>query len=119
MFNLLFLTSLAFASDVYEICVLKQQVWSDYTQSWKTESVSTFYTYPTIQFIVHDDSIEINRVKANIVSKKEIGGFECMREHENSLICHDKENGKFLWEFQYKNGKTTRDILTICGKNGK
>ena len=102
---LLLLTALALASDVYEICVLKNQTWNDQRQAWETELVSSFYTSETIQFIVHESSMELNRKKKNIQSKKTIGDMPCLIEHENSFVCFDKENNEFHWEFYYRNGK--------------
>ncbi len=119
MINLLFLVATALASDVYEVCVLENQIWSDEWQSWKTELVTTFYSYKPIQFIVHENSIEINRKKKYIKSHETIDGMPCHREHENSFVCFDEQNNQFLWEFYYRNGKVTRDILKVCSKNGE
>tara|TARA_B100000287_G_scaffold285665_1_gene269298 strand:+ start:361 stop:720 length:360 start_codon:yes stop_codon:yes gene_type:complete len=119
MINLLFLTATALASDVYEICALENQVWNEENQSWATELVTTFYTFDTIQFIVHENSFEVNRKKKNIQSKKMIGDLPCFIEHENSFFCLDEKRNRFLWEFYYRNGKVTRDVLKICGKNGE
>ena len=119
MINLLFLLANAFASDVYEVCVLENQVWSDTKQLWNTELVTTFYSYQPIQFIVHDSSIEINRVKKHIESKEVIDGMPCYREHKNSFVCYDEGKDEFLWEFHYRNGRVPRDVLKVCGKNGE
>ena len=45
MINLLFLLTTAHAADVYELCVIKRQRWSDRYQHFKTEEVATFYSY--------------------------------------------------------------------------
>jgi len=116
---LLLLTTLALASDVYEICVLRNQTWSDQEQAWKTDLVTSFYTSQTIQFIMHENSMEINRKKKNIQLKKIVGDMECFVEHENSFVCFDEKNNQFLWEFYYKNGKVTRDVMQVCLKNGE
>ena len=116
---LLFLTTLAFASDVYEFCALENQIWSENQQTWKTELVTTFYTFEKIQFIVHKNMFEINRKKHKIQSHETIDGLPCFREHENSFICLDESNNQFLWEFHYRNGRVTRDVMKICLKNGE
>ena len=116
---LLLLTALAIASDVYEICTLKKQIWSDQDQVFVTKTVRTFYTFDTIQFIVHENSVEINRDKKYIKSKHILNDMQCFVEHENSFFCFDKVNNEFLWEFYYRNGKVTRDVMKVCGKNGE
>ena len=116
---LLFLTALAFASDVYEICIIKQQIWSDEWQTFYNKRVTTFFTFQTVQFIVHDDSFEVNRQKKNIVSRETIDNLPCFREHENSFVCFDEKTNQFLWEFHYRNGKVVRDVYTVCRKNGE
>ena len=119
MINLLFLTTLAFASDVYEICVLETQTWSDHQQDWRTDNVSSFYSSETLQLIVHENSIEINRTKKPIQSRETIDNLPCYREHKNSLFCHDTVNNLFTWEFHYRNGRVSREVMKICLINGE
>ena len=45
--------------------------------------------------------------------------MECFVEHENSFFCFDEVNNEFLWEFYHRNGKVTRDVMKVCGKNGE
>ena len=116
---LLLLTTLALASDVYEICVMKHQIWSDESQTFYTKSVRSFYAHETIQLIIHDNSFEINRKEKNIKSRVKVGKMPCFVEHENSFVCFDKPNNQFLWEFYYRSGKVTRDVMQICRKNGE
>lgn len=111
--------SSVFASDVYEICVHKKEVWSEIQQQFITENVSSFYSGDTLQLIIHQNSFEIQRVKKNIESTYKKEDQQCWREHKNSELCYDKEDGKFYWEFFYRNGKVTRDVLTPCLKNGE
>ena len=118
MFKLLFLLATAQASDVYEICVHKRQTWSEERQGWRTTLTTTFYTVKQMQFIVHENSFEIDRARKNIQKKETIDNLKCFREHENSFVCYDPERKQFLWEFHYRNGKVTRDVLRICSKNG-
>ena len=118
MVSLLILLATAQASDVYEICVLKNQVWSERNQKFSTTNTTTFYSYDPIQFIIHENSIEINRDTRNISEKFQQDGMECWREHENSFFCYDEPNKRFLWEFNKKNGSVTRDIMAPCVKNG-
>ena len=119
MINLLFLTSMALASDVYEVCIFEKQVWIESWRDWKTDFVWSFYGNEPIQFIVHDNVIEVNRTKSLITSREIIDGNQCYREHEHSVVCHHKKENLFIWEFQYKNGKIVKDILTVCGENGE
>ena len=119
MINLLFLLATAQASDVYEICVNHREVWSDSSQSWKHERTSSYYTTQPVQLIVHENSFEVNRKSKQIVKKETIDGLRCFREHDNSFICHDPKKNLFLWEFHYRSGKITRDLMTICVKNGE
>jgi len=119
MFNLLFLLATAQASDVYEICAIKNQVWNDFNQEWSTERVELFYTKKHIQFIVHENSMELNGVRRRIDKKETIDGLSCLREHQNSFVCLNEQGNQFLWEFQYRNGKVTRDTLVVCRLNGE
>ncbi len=116
---LLLLTTLAFASDVYEMCIVENQIWSDQNQTFYSKSVATFFSFQTIQFIIHKNTFEVNRKVRNIASRETIGGLPCFREHENSFICFDADRDQFLWEFHHRNGKVTRDIYTVCVKNGE
>lgn len=118
MTNLLFLLATAYASDVYEICVLKNQLWSERDQQFQTTSTTTYFSYEPIQFIVHDSSVEVDRDKRNITEKFEQNEMQCWREHKNSFFCYDKQNKQFLWESYKRNGDVTRDILKPCSKNG-
>lgn len=115
----LFLTSLAIASDVYEICSHTKQVWIEAKQDYETEFVGSFYTTPTIQLIFHENSFEINRRVKNVESRYTRGEMVCWREHENSEICYNFSEKTFYWEYFYKNGKVTRDIMGACVLNGK
>ena len=119
MINLILLLATAQASDVYEICVLKNQLWSERDQEFQTTKTTTYFSYEPLQFIVHDSSIELNRDKRSVVEKFEQDGMKCWREHENSFFCYDDTNKRFLWEFYKRNGDVTRDILKPCVKNGK
>jgi hypothetical protein len=116
---LLLATTLAWASDVYEVCVMENQIWSEEWQGWKTDLVTTFYTFEKIQFIVHKNMFEVNRKKHKIESHEIIEGLPCFREHENSFVCLDEPNSQLLWEFNYRSGKVTRDVMKICLKNGE
>lgn len=119
MINFLFLMATATASDVYEICAVENQVWNDFSQSWTTKRTELFYTVDPIQFIVHENSLELARVKRTIAKKEQINGRDCLREHDNSFVCYDEYGKQFLWEFHYRNGKVTRDILRVCSINGE
>ncbi len=118
MVNFLFLASTAMASDVYEICVHKKQKWSDNQQQFITEYVTSMYTTQSVQFIIHQNSFEVNRRKRDIVETFTQDGMHCWREHENSFFCYDKDTKSFLWEFYKRNGVVTRDIMKVCFKNG-
>jgi len=118
MVNLLFLLSTAWASDVYEVCVHKKQIWNERNQEFVNDYVSTFYSREPIQLIIHDNLFEINRDKRQIVEKFTKEGMDCYREHDNSFICLDQVNNRFLWEFYKRSGEVTRDVLKICSKNG-
>ena len=119
MINLILLLATAQASDVYEICVLKNQLWSERDQEFHTTNTTTYFSYEPLQFIVHDFSVELNRDKRSVVEKFEQDGMQCWREHKNSFFCYDDVNKIFLWEFYKRNGDVTRDILKPCVKNGK
>ena len=119
MVNLFLMISSVYASDVYEICVHEKQVWSEINQEYKTENVRSFYNVPTLQLIIHKNSFEIERVSKNIESTYTKDRMECWREHKNSELCYDDENKLFFWEYFYKSGKVTRDVMTPCVKNGE
>ena len=119
MINFLFLMTTATASDVYEICVHEKQLWNDREQAWFSENTETFFTKEPIQFIVHKNSFEMNRDTRNIVKRETIENLPCFREHQNSFVCLDTINKKFLREFHKRNGEVTRDVLTYCIKNGE
>ena len=119
MVNLLLLITIAQASDVYEVCMLKNQIWSERRQQFETTSTATFYSYEPIQFIVHEKSIEINRDKRQVTKIFEQNGKKCWREHDNSFFCYDDLNDRFEWEFHKRNGDVTRDLLFVCALNGE
>jgi hypothetical protein len=119
MVSLLFLLATAQASDVYEICVLKNQLWSERQQRFQTTNTTTYFSYEPIQFIIHDNSIEVNRDRREISEKFTQDGMKCWREHKNSFLCYDETNNRFLWEIYKRNGDVNRDILKPCMKNGK
>jgi hypothetical protein len=119
MVSLLFLLATAQASDVYEICVLKNQLWSERQQKFQTTNTTTYFSYEPIQFIIHDNSIEVNRDRREISEKFTQDGMKCWREHKNSFLCYDETNNRFLWEIYKRNGDVNRDILKPCMKNGK
>ena len=119
MVNLLLLIANVYASDVYELCMTKKQLWSDRYQQFQTINTTPYYGFENVQFIIHERSVEINRDKRNIISKFEQDGMDCWREHENSFFCYDEPNNQFLWEFNKRNGDVTRDLLFVCVKNGE
>ena len=119
MVSLLFLLATAQASDVYEICVLKNQLWSERQQRSQTTNTTTYFSYEPIQFIIHDNSIEVKRDRREISEKFTQDGMKCWREHKNSFLCYDETNNRFLWEIYKRNGDVNRDILMTCMKNGK
>ena len=119
MVSLLILLATAEASDVYEICVLKNQLWSEREQEFYTTNTTTYFSYEPLQFIVHESSVEVDRDKRLVSEKFEQDGMKCWREHKNSFFCYDETNKQFLWEFYKRNGDVTRDVLKPCSKNGK
>tara|TARA_R110000737_G_scaffold33931_1_gene52181 strand:+ start:57 stop:422 length:366 start_codon:yes stop_codon:yes gene_type:complete len=119
MVSLLILLATAQASDVYEICVLKNQVWSEREQQFQTTNTTTYFSYEPLQFIIHDSSIELNRDKRVVSETFQQDDMQCWREHKNSFFCYDEQNKRFLWEFYKRNGEVTRDIMKPCVKNGK
>ena len=118
MINLLFLLATAQAAEVYEFCSIRTQKWNNKAQEFQEESVETFYSRQTVQFIVYKNSFEMNREHRKIVETTEKNGNTCWREHENSEICYDKGNNQMLWEWNTRAGATYRDILKICVTNG-
>ena len=119
MFNLLFLLATAQASDVYEICVNHRSIWKESTQSWEHERTSSYYTTQPVQFIIHKNTFEVDRSVKKIQARETIEGLKCIREHQNSFICHDPDRNVFYWEYHYRNGKITRDVMNICLINGE
>ena len=119
MISVLFLLGLAKAADVYEACVIERQVWSDYDQDWETKSVESYYSQDTVQMIIYENTFEVHRKKRNIEEKYKKGNHQCWKEHENSFFCYDQENKMMEWEFHYRNGKVTRDLIKICVLNGE
>ena len=118
MVNLLFFIATATASDVYELCMIKNQLWSERNQRFDTLNTTTFYTYQPVQFIIHDRYVEINREKREIEETFQKDGMNCWREHKNSFFCYDESEHQFLWEFYKRNGDVTRDVMYACMKNG-
>jgi len=119
MVNLLFFIATATASDVYELCMIKNQLWSERQQKFKTLNTATFYSYEPVQMIIHERFVEINRDKRYIKETYVKDGLSCWREHENSFFCYDDSNNRFLWEFYKRNGDVTRDVMYPCLKNGE
>ena len=119
MIGILFLLGLAQAADVYEACVIERQVWSDYDQDWETKSVESYYSQDTVQMIIYENTFEVHRKKRNIEEKYKKGNNQCWKEHQNSFFCYDQENKIMEWEFHYRNGKVTRDLIKICVLNGE
>ena len=118
MINLLFLLATAQAADVYDLCVIEKQTWSDRYQKFETKGVQTYYSYQRPQFILYENSFELNRDRRSIVETTEKNGMTCWREHANSEICYDKDNSRMLWEWNTRAGATLRDVLKICVING-
>ena len=116
---ILFLTSLSFASDVYEICLHKTQLWSDRKQEFVTTASYNYYGIENLQLIVHEDSFEVNRDFRKIVKKFKNNNMDCFREHDNSFVCYDPQTKSFYWDFYKRNGHVTRDVMKVCAKNGK
>jgi hypothetical protein len=119
MINLLFLLATAQAAEVYDICVIEKQTWSDRYQKFEIKGVETFYTYQRPQLIVYKNSFELNRDRRSIIETTEKNGMTCWQEHVNSEICYDKGNNRMLWEWNTRAGATLRDVLKICGINGE
>jgi hypothetical protein len=112
-------TSLLYASDVYEICMIKNQKWVERFQTFETSNTSTFFSTETVQFIVHEKSFEINRDTRPIVDRFEENGMQCIREHKNSKLCYDQKTKKYFWEWNTRAGETFRDVMSICSVNGE
>jgi len=119
MINLLFLLATAQAADVFEFCVAKKQKWSERYQRFETEQVQTYYSYPTIQFIVYQHSFEVDRDSHPIMETTTKNGMTCWREHENSEICYDRNKGEMYWEWTKRSGDTFRNVLSVCKINGE
>jgi hypothetical protein len=119
MVNLLFLLSTAFASDVYEVCAVKNQKWVERYQHFETTNTSTFFSIEPVQFIVHNSSFEVDRDPYPIVERFEEDDNACFRNHSNSKICYNESEKKFYWERNTRAGETFRDILFVCSKNGE
>ena len=119
MVNLLLLMANVYASDVYEICMIKNQIWSDRNQEFETINTKTYYSYKPVQFIIHERSLELNRDKREIVYVFERDDKKCWREHKNSYFCYNETTSEFEWEFYKRNGDVTRDIMSVCLKNGE
>ena len=118
MINILFLLGLAQASDVYEICIDKEQIWSDRYQEWKPGYTRTYFTMQSPQIIVHKNSFEIDRDVHPIVERFERDGMSCFREHQNSEICYDKNFQELYWERHNRNRDVIRNVMTICKIDG-
>ena len=120
MINLLFLLATAQASDVYEICKVQKQNWSEIDQRFETESVQTYVAYRTIQFIFHKSYFEVDREVYQIQDTfTDKSGFKCWRQHKNSFLCFNSEDNLLFWEWDKRNGDTLRDVLTVCKVNGE
>tara|TARA_R100000030_G_scaffold43178_1_gene32565 strand:- start:2205 stop:2570 length:366 start_codon:yes stop_codon:yes gene_type:complete len=119
MVSLLLFLATAQASDVYEICMVKNQTWSERYQVFETTNTTTYYSYKPIQFIVHKKSFELNRDAYPIVKNFVEGDQQCFRNHGNSKVCLDKDNKLFYWEKNTRAGATHRDVMYICSKNGE
>ena len=118
MINLLFLLATAQAADVYDVCVVEKQTWSDQYQKFETIAAETFYTYQGPRLIVYENSFELDRVHRPIIETTKKDGMTCWREHANSEICYDKGNNRMFWEWNTRAGATLRDVLKICSRNG-
>lgn len=112
-------TSLLYASDVYEACIIEKQEWSERYQKFETVNTRTFFSTDPIQLIVHKKTFELNRDHRPITERFEEDGMKCIREHENSKLCHDKEKNKYYWEWNTRSGRTYRDVMKICSFNGE
>lgn len=119
MVNIIFITALATAADVYEICVHRKQTWNERQQQFDTTNVNSYFSRDKLQFIIYEELFEVNRDKRQISSTFKKDGMDCWREHENSFFCYDKKEDDILWEFTLRSGVVTRDILEVCLKNGK
>ena len=119
MISLLFLLATAQAADVYEFCMVKRQIWNEREQRFSTELSETYYSYETIQFIVYENSFEVNRDAHKILKTSVKNGMTCWQEHENSEICYDKKDEKMYWERHKRNGDTIRHVMSVCRINGE
>jgi len=118
MINFLFLMATATASDIYEVCRLERQKWSDNKQTFITEVVQTYHFGETVQFIFHDNWFEVDKKAKQFVSTSFSVNDICWKEHENSEICFDKEQNTIFWEFHKRNGDVLRDKMKVCMING-
>ena len=119
MINLLFLLATAQASDVYDVCRIERQRWSEREQKFKAERVQTFISFEMMQIIVHNRTIEVDRDHRKIESKFTQSGNQCWREHDNSFLCYDESEKMLFWEWNKRNGDTLMDVMTICRINGE
>ena len=117
MVNLLFLLATAQASDVYEICMIKNQTFSEREQIFHTDNTQTFFSHQPVQLIIHEQSIEVDRDKREILSINETSG--CLSMNEKSNICFNDEFNRFEWEWVMRSGVTKRDLMYVCSKNGR
>ena len=116
---LLLLITLAQAADVYEFCSIKRQTWNERYQRFYTNSTDTFYSYEKPRIIMYEDFFELDRDPRPIIETTTKDGMTCWREHKNSELCYNKEYGIFLWEWNTRAGKTHRNVMQICGINGR
>lgn len=119
MINFLFLLANAYASNVYDICKSKRQIWSERDQTFKTQSSRTYYSGETVRLIFHSKYFEVNRDYRDIQKVRKKGSKTCWVEHSNSEICYDSKNKVFYWEFHKRNGDVLRDVLDVCIINGR
>lgn len=119
MLNLLFLLASAYAADIYEVCVLKNQKFNETTQEFETFAVDSFYSKNTKQLIVFDTYFEVDREKYPIIEKTTKDGLQCWRQHKNSELCYSKVDNVIYWEANLRNGETHRSWMKVCVLNGE
>ena len=119
MVNLLLFIANTYASDVYDICLHKKELWIESKQAFITQNSYNYYGGEPLQVIIHEKYIEINRKKTKIENKFTNEGMPCWREHENSFFCYNEQDQKIYWEINKRNGSTVRDSLKVCLKNGE